>query len=303
MNSTFDSASAARAATLRPYEAEPIRILAPTQQRAPLVLASPHSGSFYHPAFLAASRLDPLALRRSEDCYVDQIFAGAPAEIGVPLLAALFPRAYLDPNREPYELDPGMFRDALPGHVRSRTDRVRAGFGTVARVVSSGTEIYRERLYYAEAEARIATLYEPYHHALQRLVEATVARFGGAILIDCHSMPSIGGPSDTDAGQTRHDIVLGDRHGASCAPRLADAAEAALARLGFNVARNDPYAGAHTLKRYGQPKRHVHALQIEINRALYVDEATLAKLPGFDELGRKMMRFLHTMAALDPTAY
>lgn len=301
MTSTYDSSSAARATTLRPYEAEPVRVLAPAEQRAPVVLASPHSGSFYHPTFLAASRLEPLALRRSEDCFVDQIFAAAPS-LGMPMLAALFPRAYLDPNREPFELDPGMFADVLPSHVKTRTDRVRAGFGTLARVVSSGAEIYRERLPFAEAEARVRTLYVPYHDALGRLIETTVARFGAAILIDCHSMPSIGGPSDSDAGQERADIVLGDRHGASCAPCVTETAERALCELGYNVVRNDPYAGAHTLIRYGRPERRVHAIQIEINRALYVDEASLAKLPGFNDLVRRMTRFLHAMAAIDPKA-
>ncbi len=301
MNSTYDSSSAARATALRPYEAEPVRVYEPDEQRAPVVLASPHSGSFYHPAFLAASRLDPLTLRRSEDCFVDQLFAAAPS-LGIPLLAAQFPRAYLDPNREPFELDPGMFADALPSHVKTRTDRVRAGFGTLARVVSNGAEIYRERLRFAEAEARVRTLYTPYHDALGRLVEATVARFGAAILIDCHSMPSVGGPSDSDAGQERADIVLGDRHGASCSPLVTEIAERALGELGYAVVRNDPYAGAHTLIRYGRPERHVHAVQIEINRALYVDETRLAKLPGFNDLARRMTRFVRAIAALDPKA-
>ncbi len=299
MTSTYDSSSAARAAALRPYQAEPVRVFEPAEQRAPVVLASPHSGSFYHPAFLAASRLDPLTLRRSEDCFVDQIFAAAPG-LGIPLLTAQFPRAYLDPNREPFELDPGMFADALPSHVKTRTDRVRAGFGTLARVVSSGADIYRERLRFAEAEARVDTLYTPYHEALGRLVDATVAQFGVAILIDCHSMPSVGGPSDSDAGQERSDIVLGDRHGASCSPLVTETADRALRTMGYNVTRNDPYAGAHTLVRYGRPEHHVHAIQIEINRALYVDEPRLVKLPGFADFSRRMTRFLRAMAAIDP---
>lgn len=299
MNSTYDSSSAALAVTLRPYEAEPVRVVEPAKQRAPIVLASPHSGSFYHPAFLAASRLDPLTLRRSEDCFVDQIFSAAPS-LGIPLLAAQFPRAYLDPNREPFELDPGMFADALPSHVKTRTDRVRAGFGTVARVVSSGAEIYRERLRFAEAEARVRTLYTPYHETLGRLIDSTVARFGVAIVIDCHSMPSIGGPSDSDAGQERSDIVLGDRHGTSCAPIVIETAAQTFKSLGYNIAHNDPYAGAHTLIRYGRPERHVHAIQIEINRALYVDEARLAKLPSFNDLARRMMRVLRAIATIDP---
>jgi N-formylglutamate amidohydrolase len=215
---------------------------------------------------------------------------------------ALFPRAFLDPNREPFELDPGMFADALPSFVKTRTDRVRAGFGTIARVVSTGAEIYRERLCFAEAEARVRTLYQPYHEALERLIETTLERFGAALIIDCHSMPSIGGPSDKDPGQPRTDIVLGDRHGTSCAPHITALAESTLRRLGYKVARNDPYAGAHTLIRYGRPDRHVHALQIELNRALYVDEARLSKLPDFAERTRHMTQLIKALARLDPTA-
>lgn len=298
MTSGIDSAIAARKASLRPYEAEPIRILAPTAQRIPFVFASPHSGALYHPSFLAASRLDPVTLRRSEDSFIDEIFAAAPA-VGAPLLAALYPRAYLDPNREPYELDPQMFADSLPPFVKTRTERVRAGFGTIARVVSTGAEIYRERMRFAEAEARVRTLYEPYHAALDSLIEATKARFGAAIVIDCHSMPSIGGPSDKDAGRVRTDIVLGDRHGTSCSSALTDRAERTLKGLGFRVARNDPYAGAHTLIRHGRPEDGVHALQIEINRALYLDETRIAKLPDFTDLVRRITSFLEAMSWLD----
>jgi N-formylglutamate amidohydrolase len=299
MNSGIDRRALARQFSLGPYEAEPVRVLAPATLRLPVVFASPHSGSFYHPSFLAASRLDPLTLRRSEDSFIDEIFGAAPAH-GAPLLAALFPRAFLDPNREPFELDPQMFADPLPAYVKVRSERVRAGFGTIARVVSTGAEIYRERLRFAEAEARVRTLYEPYHEALGGLIEAAVARFGGAILFDCHSMPSIGGPGDRDPGRLRTDIVLGDRHGTSCAPGLIEAAERALQGLGFRVARNEPYAGAHTLARYGAPERHVHAVQIEINRALYMHEARIVKLAGFGDLVRRIERFIAAMARLDP---
>ena len=298
MTSSMDSAVSARKASLRPYEAEPVRVHAPATQRVPFVFASPHSGAFYHPSFLAASRLDPVTLRRSEDSFIDEIFAAAPA-LGAPLLLALFPRAYLDPNREPYELDAQMFAEPLPPFVKTRSERVRAGFGTIARMVSTGAEIYRERLRFAEAEARVRTLYEPYHNTLDSLVEATHAKFGAAIVIDCHSMPSIGGPSDKDAGRLRTDIVLGDRYGTSCAPALIDAAERTLKGLGFRVARNDPYAGAHTLIRHGRPDEGVHALQIEINRALYLDEGKIAKLAGFADLVRRITSFLEAMSWFD----
>src|SRR3954469_21008928 len=186
----------------------------PLRCTLPLVLASPHSGAEYPDEFLAASRLDPLTLRRSEDSFVDEIFAFAP-ELGAPLVAARFPRAYLDVNREPWELDPTMFADALPNYVNSRSPRVRMGLGTIARVVASGEEIYARKLSFAEAKKRVDALYYPYHRALRRLVEETEAAFGGYLLIDCHSMPSA---ASAIGGETAADFVLGDCHGASCAP-------------------------------------------------------------------------------------
>src|SRR5207248_5425164 len=161
----------------------------PPQRALPLVVASPHSGADYPEDLLASSRLDPLTLRRSEDSFVDDLFAAAP-ELGAPLLAAQFPRAYLDANREAWELDPTMFSDALPGFVNVRSPRVRMGLGTIARVVASGEEIYARKLRFAEARRRVEGLYQPYHHVLRRLVDETAAAFGGYLLIDCHSMSS-----------------------------------------------------------------------------------------------------------------
>src|SRR5258707_7343774 len=161
----------------------------PPVRAVPLVLASPHSGADYPRDLLAASRLDPLTLRRSEDSFVDALFGAAP-ELGAPLLAARFPRAYLDVNREAWELDPTMFSDTLPSFVNARSPRVRIGLGTIARVVASGEEIYARKLRFAEARQRVDALYHPYHHALRRLVDDTEAAFGGYLLIDCHSMPS-----------------------------------------------------------------------------------------------------------------
>ena len=267
----------------------------PSRQTAPLIFASPHSGTDYDPAFVASSRLDEKSLRRSEDSFVDEIFAGAP-ESGAPLLCALYPRAYLDPNREPYELDPEMFSDPLPSHVKTRSDRVRAGFGTIARMVASGAEIYAGKMSYAEAERRIDTLYRPYHQALEELIETTLRDFGAAFVLDCHSMPSVGGPTDRDRGTPRPDIVLGDRFGASCKPAVVETAERILRDLDFSVRRNEPYAGAFTTAHYGQPGRRVHALQIEVNRRLYMNEATVARSRDLPELKRKMSRFIAVMA-------
>src|SRR5438477_3643937 len=164
----------------------------PAARALPLVLASPHSGAEYPSDLLAASRLDPLTLRRSEDSFVDALFGAGP-ELGAPLLAARFPRAYLDVNREPWELDPAMFSDVLPAFVNARSPRVRMGLGTIARVVASGEEIYARKLRFAEARRRVEGLYQPYHHVLRRLVDETAAAFGGYLLIDCHSMPSAAG--------------------------------------------------------------------------------------------------------------
>ena len=251
-----------------------------TAARVPLILASPHSGTDYPAEFVAGSRLDPLALRRSEDSFVDELFAAAP-RLGAPLLAARFPRAYLDVNREPYELDPAMFADALPAFVNRASPRVRTGLGTIARIVASGEEIYAGKLTFAEAQRRIDGLYRPYHRALRRLVDETAARFGGCLLIDCHSMPSgLRGVFAADGAE----IVLGDCYGSSCAPQIMHSARRFFAARGFSVAINAPYAGGFTTEHYGSPRRGRHVLQIEISRALYMDERRFCKKPAFAAL-------------------
>src|ERR1700730_16600438 len=211
----------------------------PVVQSLPLVLASPHSGAEYPADFLAASRLDPLSLRRSEDSFVDELF-GAPPRLGAPLLSARFPRAYVDVNREAYELDPGMFCDALPGFVNAGSARGRIGLGTIGRVVTTGEEVYAETLRFVDAERRIERLYRPYHQMLRRLVEETEALFGGYLLVDCHSMPS--GVRWGD-GQSWPAISPGDCQGGACAPEILETARRFLAERGFSVAINTPYAG------------------------------------------------------------
>ncbi len=256
----------------------------PQTHSLPLVLASPHSGADYPADFVAASRLDPLTLRRSEDCFVDEIFAAAP-RLGAPLLDARFPRAYVDVNREAYELDPTMFSDGLPGFVNMRSPRVRMGLGTIARVVASGEEIYAGKLTFAEAKRRIDSLYYPYHEALYGLLVETEASFGGYLLIDCHSMPSV---ASAIGPQESADIVLGDCHGAACAPQIVEAARQFLTRCGFAVAINAPYAGGFTTGHYGHPRRARHAVQIEINRSIYMEEGSYRRKPGFPRLARQM---------------
>ncbi|MBI0537299.1 N-formylglutamate amidohydrolase [Roseomonas sp. KE2513] len=272
-----------------PAEADsppPFLLQRPVEQVAPLVLASPHSGRNYPAAFLAESRLDPVALRRSEDGFVEEIFAGAPGK-GVPLLAATFPRVYCDANREPWELDPGMFDGPLPDFVNSASPRVGAGLGTIARVVASGEAVYRRRLSFDEAADRVRGLWEPYHAALSGLIEETTRRFGGCLLIDCHSMPSLPGESGRGA-----DMILGDAHGTAAAPRATRLLEGALSDLGYRLRRNDPYAGGYVTRHYGRPRQGVHVIQLEIARSLYMDERQIRRMPGLVTLRADMDRLL-----------
>src|SRR5579864_8691758 len=278
----------------------PIEVLAPAEQSLPLVFASPHSGSDYPKEFLRASRLDPMTLRRSEDSYVDEIFAGAGA-LGAPLLRARFPRAYLDPNREPFELDPAMFEDELPPFVNTRSPRVRVGLGTIARVVATGEDIYARKLKVAEAMARIDRLYRPYHRALRQLVTATHERFGGYLLLDCHSMPSGILPAERPSRRGRTDIVLGDCHGTSCHPMIMETAHRHLTAKGYAVARNTPYAGGFTTAHYGKPGTGGHCLQIEICRALYMNERNFERKTFMAELAADMRELARALAAIDLT--
>lgn len=262
-------------------------VLEPARQTLAAVFASPHSGDHYPDDFIAASRLDAHALRRSEDSFVDKIYGAAP-ELGAPLLRAFFPRAYIDPNREPFELDPEMFEDELPSYVNASSPRVAGGLGTIARVVANGEEIYKRKLRFAEAAERINALYRPYHRTLQGLIERTREQFGYCLLVDCHSMPSVGGPMDRDAGLRRVDMVLGDCFGASCAPEVTQTVESALTDLGYRVTRNMPYSGGFTTVHYGQPAARVHALQIEINREIYMDEQRYTAKPKLAALTAHM---------------
>jgi N-formylglutamate amidohydrolase len=263
----------------------------PARQLLPLVVASPHSGDLYPADFLSVAAVPLSALRRAEDAFVDDLFADAPG-LGVPLLAACFPRSYVDANREPYELDPGMFEGPLPRPLNHRTTRVAAGLGMIPRVAASGEAIYRGRVPADEIEHRLKTCWRPYHTTLSRLVEQTYSLFGAVLLIDAHSMPSSASGIGIRERDQRVDIVLGDNHGEACAPGLVDTAERWLTAQGLKVLRNQPYAGGFTTQRYGQPTLGRHALQIEINRALYMDEARHAKLPGAGAMQRLIAGFL-----------
>jgi N-formylglutamate amidohydrolase len=263
----------------------------PARQTLPLVVASPHSGDLYPADFLNLAAVSLSALRRAEDAFMDELFEAAPA-LGIPLLAARFPRSYVDANREPYELDPAMFEGPLPGPLNHRTTRVAAGLGMIPRVAASGEAIYRGRVPADEIEHRLKTCWRPYHASLARLVEQTYSLFGTVLLVDAHSMPSSASGIGVRERNHRIDIVLGDNHGEACASALVDLAQSWLTAQGLRVLRNQPYAGGFTTQRYGRPALGRHALQIEINRGLYMDEARHEKLPTAGVMQRTMTGLL-----------
>ena len=261
----------------------------------PLIFASPHSGRLYPASMMAASSLGATAIRRSEDVLVDDLIAPA-AELGAVVIQARFARAFMDVNRAPFELDADMFSDELPAHARARTPRVAAGLGAIARVVAEGQEIYDRKLTFAEASARIDQVHRPYHAALATLIGEARTAHGLAVLIDWHSMPSAA------AGYTngrRNDIVLGDRFGAACSPHIARLVELTLREAGYRVARNVPYAGGYTTEFYGKPGGGIHALQIELDRGLYLNETTLKPARGYDKVKSDLARVVAKLAKAD----
>ncbi|APG48517.1 N-formylglutamate amidohydrolase [Phaeobacter porticola] len=249
----------------------------PAELRSGVVFASPHSGSNYSPAFLAQTILDPLLLRSSEDAFVDELFAAAP-RFGMPLLMAQAPRAYVDLNRSTEELDPALIEGVIK---RGQNPRVASGLGVVPRVVAHGRAIYRGKLTCAEARHRISTYWRPYHAALQHLLDQARMGFGKAVLIDCHSMPHEAIAAAGRRGVGLPDVVLGDRFGAAASADVMDQVEAAFVGAGLRVARNAPFAGAYITQSYGRPSRGQHAIQVEIDRSLYMDEARIEKTSNF----------------------
>jgi N-formylglutamate deformylase len=276
-------------AVLAALHAHPFKIHRPQKQRVPFVFASPHSGRLYPAGFVAQSRLSALSLRRSEDAYADVLFGGA-VDLGAPMITARFPRAFVDVNRAPQELDAAMFDGALNLRVDTPNARVNAGLGVIPRIVRDGAEIYRAKLAPREAEDRISRLHAPYHAALARLVEETLACFGVAVVIDCHTMPSAAAIPD---------VVLGDRFGVAAAPILTQLAEHTFERAGFSVARNAPYAGGYTTHLYGRRDSHVHALQLEINRMLYLDEERIEPGPKFASVKAHLDQALAELTRID----
>jgi N-formylglutamate amidohydrolase len=215
--------------------------------------------------------------------------------LGVPLLRAHFPRCYLDANREPWELDPAMFAEPLSDRFNTTSPRVAAGLGTLARLVAENKPIYRERLTLDDARMRIEGIYQPYHATLQNLLGDALASFGVAVLIDCHSMPQLSRSNDRPVP----DVVLGDRYGTACAPAIIDLIETVFAGAGLKVARNRPYAGGFCTRTYGRPQHGVHAVQVEISRHLYMNEATLQKNESFAAVQQLIDRLVFALLDLD----
>ena len=263
-----------------------------------LVFASPHSGGVYPEDMIAAARLPVEMLRASEDAFVDRIVAGTPA-LGAAMIRARFARAYVDLNREPWEMDPAMFDGDLPEYARGRSARVAAGLGTIPRVAGEGRPIYARKLTFGEARSRVELAHRPYHEALDRQLAAARAAHGCAILIDWHSMPAAAARGQRARSGGPCDIVLGDRFGAACSPKLTALVERELEALGYRVVRNAPYAGGYTTEHYGRPAKRTHALQIEINRALYMNETTREPTDGLARLTAHAETLTQALAAMD----
>ena len=249
----------------------------PERRETPVIFSSPHSGKDYPAALLLRSPLDEQAIRSSEDAFVDELFARAPLW-GAPLIAACVPRAYIDLNRAADELDPALIEGVTrPPH----NPRVSSGLGVIPRVVANGRAIYKGKIPLHEAQTRIDTFWHPYHQALRILMDESMSQFGEAVLIDCHSMPHEAIEAHARPGPPRPEVVLGDRFGAAAGREVMDLVESAFLDAGLRVARNAPFAGAYIAQAYGRPSRNQHVVQIEIDRALYMDEARIQRRPDF----------------------
>ncbi len=266
----------------------------PLRRLTSVVFSSPHSGRDYTPQFLRQTVLDERAIRSSEDAFVDRLFAAAPG-FGAPLLAANVPRAFIDLNRAPEELDPALV-EGVPR--TAHNPRITSGLGVIPRVVANGRMIYRGKISRADAERRIADHWQPYHSRLRRLIDESLGAFGEAVLIDCHSMPHEAIEGISCGAAPRPDVVLGDRFGAAAAPEIVERVEAAFRGAGLRVARNAPFAGAYIAQAYGRPSRRTHVVQVEIDRALYMDEQRIEPSADFEAFGRLMASVVAEIAAI-----
>lgn len=275
----------------------PFTLAEPREATSAAVFSSPHSGRTYPEDLTARSRLDRRALRASEDAFVDRLFAAATVW-GAPLIAATMPRAYVDLNRGPEELDPAVVRDV---QATGLNPRVAAGLGVIPRIVAEGRPIYRGKITLEEARARIAAWHTPYHQRLESLMAEAAARHGHAVLFDCHSMPSDALRAAPRVRGGRAEIVLGDRFGASAARPYMQEAAAAFEAAGFAVAMNAPFAGGHITQRYGRPSQGWHAIQIEIDRGLYLDQEQVEPGPGFAAFHATLDRVIPLLAGIGQT--
>jgi len=263
------------------------RVQMPEARTTSVVFASPHSGREYPAAFLRRSVLDEQEIRSSEDAFVDILFDSA-LRAGAPMITAEIPRAYVDLNRSAEELDPALIEGVLRS---SHNPRVSSGLGVIPRVVANGRSIYSGKISKEEAESRLAGHWHPYHDALQRLMRESMASFGEAILIDCHSMPHEALESVVHPGGVHPEIVLGDRFGAAASANVVDRIEAAFVSAGLTVIRNAPFAGAYSAQRYGRPGQGQHVVQVEIDRALYMDERRIRPNENFKAL-RELLAYV-----------
>jgi N-formylglutamate amidohydrolase len=260
----------------------------------PLVLDSPHSGREFPADFDAA--VSEFDLRDGEDCYVDELYLPA-TELGVPLLAARFPRTYVDPNRHRGDVDLELIEGGRWPHEYAPSGKAKIGKALVWRTLDDGRAIYARKLKVDEVLGRIERCHSPYHAALRELIDATHARFGVVYHVNCHSMPAVGGKQgEGGEGKPRADFVLGDRDGTSCDPAFTEFVRATLAAMGYEVKVNDPYKGVELVRAYSDPTRGRHSLQVEINKRLYMDEATRSKHAGFEALQKNLTTLVAAIA-------
>jgi N-formylglutamate amidohydrolase len=278
---------------------EPVyRLSLPPERWSCAVFSSPHSGSDYAAQTMGPSRLTPLQLRSSEDAFVDELFGAAPS-LGAPLIAARVPRACVDLNRSPDDLDPALIAGASR---RFLNPRIAAGLGVIPRVVAEGRPIIEGKLSLGEAHRRIELYYRPYHARLRSLLDESRRIFGQSVLFDCHSMPHDALSAAPSVWGRRPDVILGDRFGVSCERWLIDAATEAFTAAGFVVARNAPFAGGYITQTYGRPHARQHALQIEIDRGLYMNEAKVEKSADFEDVRRAVVSAMAVLTRLGPAA-
>ncbi|MFM7331572.1 MAG: N-formylglutamate amidohydrolase [Brachymonas sp.] len=269
---------------------------------SPLVLDSPHSGTFYPPDFGFACNL--VRLRRAEDTHVDKLYSFAP-ELGCAWIEAHFPRSYLDANRNLTEVDPDML-DGVWSHAVELSDpyvlsKRRLGKGLIWRATDDGEPLYSRKLSVQEVEQRIETCWKPYHAAVKAAIDAAHARHGYSLHINCHSMPEVAGSHATDFPGIKHpDFVLGNRDHSTSSEAVLLYIQEQLIKMGYGVALNHPYKGVELVRRYGQPAQHRHSVQIEINRALYMNEHTLELTEGFAPLRDKLKALVLALQSVDP---